>query len=854
MSARDNGLQPDPTRLLQQARELFDADPSSAANLARQALTLARQGSNASLAAQSLNLLADIERREGRLDSATSLVREALDCATAAGDAAARAYSISILGSLAWHQGNFAEAVSRFEETLAIREQLSDIPAVAAACGNLALLYRERGDLERALRFGERSLALREKVSDRRGIGAAHLNLGVIHADIGDWDRALENYLRSLTEAERVGDKAHAALCHNNIGEIYLNRGKLAQARYHLEKALVLAGDANAVWIQVEVLGTLGETAFAAGDFARALDCYERDRQLCLATNDREELAETLRRWAELLLAQGELADARERIAEALKLCEQTGSRREEGNCRRVLAQLTAASGNLEAAIGTIEESLDTLRPLGNGYELACSLLVAGQLSPKRTDRLAEALSLFQNLGCLAKATEVEELLAARETAKPDLLADLAGLAARPASLSAFCSAALTLMVERLPVYSAAIVLSDGQRFSSGPKAPQAGRGIRLDVAGRTVGRLLLERDVPDTPGLPAELTEVRLEPVCQLLALGIAAGLTRPATRPRLCGDRQARYPHVIGAATTLKSVLETVEQVAPTRASVLVLGESGTGKELIARLVHQLSDRRAGPFVAVNCAAIPENLLEAELLGVERGAATGVASRKGRFEAAHGGTLFLDEIGDMSLALQAKLLRVVQEMTFERVGSSSPTVVDVRIVCATNRDLEQAIVDGRFRRDLFYRLNVITVRLPPLRERREDIPALAETFVQRFAREYGRPAKALSGDCMDCLMHHDWPGNVRELENILERAVIICNTDTVTIAELPGELQARHEAGRRTSPVRASRKSAELQTVIAALESCGWVVTRAAAKLGISRRQLHRIIREHGITRPQP
>lgn len=844
MAASDNSVQPDAAGLLQQARALFDSDPSAASNLARQTLARARHGGDDSLAAQCLNLMADIERREGRLDSAAELVREALDCAAAAGDEAARAYSISVLGSLAWHRGDFTEAARRFEETLAIRERLPDVAAVAAACGNLALLYRELGDLERAVRFGRRSLELREQLGDRRGIGAARLNLGVIYADTGDWDRALESYLRSLTEHERTGDKAHAALCHNNIGELYLNRGKLAQARYHLEKALALAEEANAAWIQVEVLGTLGETAFAAGDFARALDLYDRDRQLCLTTGDREELAETLRRWAELLLAQGELAAARQRLDEARELCRQTGSRREAGNCWRVLAQLEAATGDIRSARQAIEKSIAALRPLGSGYELACSLLVAGRLAPQEADRLTEALSLFQNLGCLGKAAEVEELLAGREAPRPDLLAELAGLAARPTSLADFCTKSLALLSERLPLGSAALVLADGQTFSSGPAQPVAGISVPLEVAGRLVGRLMLQRELP----------EAGLKPACQLLALGIAAGLARPAVRTTGRDSCESRYPHIVGASTALRPALKVVEQVAPTRASVLVLGESGTGKELVARLVHQLSDRRAGPFVAVNCAAIPENLLEAELLGVARGAATGVAGRRGRFEAADGGTLFLDEVGDMSLALQAKLLRVLQEMTFERVGSTSPVSVDVRIVCATNRDLEQAIADGRFRRDLLYRLNVVTIRLPPLRERREDIPTLVETFLGRLGREYGRPARSVSEDCLACLMRYDWPGNVRELENVIERAVILCGTETITPEELPAELQTRRGTGGRTSPVRTSRKSAELQAVVAALESSGWVVTRAAARLGISRRQLHRIIREHGISRPRP
>ena len=248
-----------------------------------------------------------------------------------------------------------------------------------------------------------------------------------------------------------------------------------------------------------------------------------------------------------------------------------------------------------------------------------------------------------------------------------------------------------------------------------------------------------------------------------------------------------------MVGTAPAFRAALDTLRQVAPASATVLLLGESGTGKELAARLLHDLSPRAGGPFVPVNCAAIPETILESELFGYERGAFTGAAQRKeGRFQRAHGGTLFLDEVGDMSPAVQAKLLRVLQDGVVERLGGTQPVQVDVRIVAATNRDLAAEVRAGRFREDLFYRLDVVTVRLPPLRERREDVPLLAAAFLARFAERNRREVTGFSDAALQALSAHDWPGNVRELQHAIERAVVLCRGHVVDLGDLPDPVRA--------------------------------------------------------------
>jgi len=308
-----------------------------------------------------------------------------------------------------------------------------------------------------------------------------------------------------------------------------------------------------------------------------------------------------------------------------------------------------------------------------------------------------------------------------------------------------------------------------------------------------------------------------------------------------------------IIGESTALQRVLDIVRAVAPTRASVLLHGESGTGKELIARAIHDLSDRREGPFVSINAAALPETLIESVLFGHEKGAFTGAVKQvSGAFERAHRGTLLLDEISEMRLDLQAKLLRVLQEQEFERIGGSTPIRVDVRVIATTNRDLEAEVAAGRFREDLYYRLNVVSIPIPPLRERKEDIPMLVTHFVQRHAAELGKQIRSVSAEALEMLIAHDWPGNIRELNHAIERAVIMSSGpvlqksafDIRTAAIAPrGDTRgsAGTPAGSRTIRLETlNLEEAERILITEALAAAGQNRTRAAELLGISVRTL--------------
>jgi Nif-specific regulatory protein len=312
-----------------------------------------------------------------------------------------------------------------------------------------------------------------------------------------------------------------------------------------------------------------------------------------------------------------------------------------------------------------------------------------------------------------------------------------------------------------------------------------------------------------------------------------------------------------IIGDSAPIKAVLQQIQQAASSRSTVLLRGESGTGKELVARALHRLSPRSQQPFVKLNCAALPESLLESELFGHERGAFTGaIKMRRGRFEMAHHGTLFLDEIGDISPATQVKLLRVLQERTFERIGGNRSITVDVRIIAATNANLEEAVRARRFREDLYYRLHVVPIVLPTLRERKEDIPLLLGHFLQRFNAENHKQLK-ISSAAMDLIVGYDWPGNVRELENCIERMVVMARRDIIAPEDVPLSLSISRPAAfpgpslSGTEPATLPREIADIERerLIEALQRCGGVQTRAAALLGITPRQMGYRLRRYRI-----
>src|SRR5215471_436851 len=349
------------------------------------------------------------------------------------------------------------------------------------------------------------------------------------------------------------------------------------------------------------------------------------------------------------------------------------------------------------------------------------------------------------------------------------------------------------------------------------------------------------------------ELDELR-QRVTNLLKL---TGLEKENSALRSQLATEGQFGGMIGRSAEMRRAFEIADRVAATDSTVLILGESGTGKDLLAQEIHARSPRAARPFVAVNCAALPENLIESELFGYERGAFTGAAQqKKGKFELAHGGTLFLDEIGDMSPVTQAKVLRALENRTIERLGGSQSIPVDVRVISATHRDLPAEITAGKFREDLFYRLRVITIELPPLRARREDIPVLAEAFLKLHAGRHGRSAR-LTREAMEALVRYDWPGNIRELKNALERSLILARGEEIGLEDLPEEIPSGQpltslpSSPHRDLPLaepdfREAKRKFEVAYLRGKLEEHRWNVSRTARAIGLHRQSLQEKLRE--------
>ena len=390
----------------------------------------------------------------------------------------------------------------------------------------------------------------------------------------------------------------------------------------------------------------------------------------------------------------------------------------------------------------------------------------------------------------------------------------------------------------------------------------------------RVSGEELLRRVVESYPTLPVIILTGHgtIETAVQAMRDGAYDFLTKPVNLDRLSLlvkralstrelalqhralqeelDQKRQFANIIGTSVEMNRIFDVVRQVAPTRASVLITGESGVGKELIADAIHQLSNRREKPFVKVHCAALSESLLESELFGHEKGAFTGAVARKrGRFELAHLGSIFLDEIGEINQSVQIKILRVLQEKTFERVGGEQTLEVDVRIISATNKDLKTEIQRGTFREDLYYRLNVVNIHIPPLRDRKEDIPLLVSAFIKEFATENDKPVEGIDPKARALLYNYSWPGNVRELRNSIESAVVMAKGSIITPDDLPPSVAADSESNYVRIQLGASMAEAERELIRANLAANNGNKSRTAEALGIGRKTLHRKLAEYGM-----
>ncbi|MFO7652181.1 MAG: sigma 54-interacting transcriptional regulator [bacterium] len=788
-----------------------------------------------------------------------------------------------LLGSIALDTGQLDSARQCYERCVEIARRIGDAESEHRGLKQLGTVLLLGGDAAGALKWYRAA----EAVPDPRdaGTGRAVLlqGIGVAQQALGHWEEATESLYRALAIAEGLGrDDAGLddwARVLTSLGELSLRRDNTDKAIGLLEQVIRAAGEHEGTvpLLLPETHALLGDARLRQGDLARAEAEYHTGLEQARRMLNQLGTAQLHWRIAELEYSRERFGEGLDRAEAALAIAESIGSRPEQGNALRVKGRLLAAEGDAAGARDCFERALAALADLPDSYERALVryhygrfLLVQGERQ-LAIEHLTAAAESFRNLSVVREAEEINHLLMESQRsggADVALVRAVSGLVTMGLAPGRVLADALRLVCNGAGYDAGAFVLGGRVAASFGspdlaPGRAQAGDGdfvaspdrvwMRLPGVEGARGELLLERRVPAA----TEHNRLVLEAVVSLLGPALQA-VAADAARGRAHSSELAglRYRGVVGPSRAMREVLAMTMKFASAGVPVLVRGESGTGKELIARALHDSGPCAGGPFVAINCAAVPEQLLEAELFGVEKGAATGVTARKGKFELARGGTAFLDEIGDMSPGLQAKLLRVLQEKQFERVGGSEPICVEARVIAATNQQLAAAISDGRFRDDLYYRLNGAEIVLPPLRERRDDIPALVEHVIAAANREYGRNVAGIRPEALARLANHDWPGNVRELQHAVERAVVLAAGRYIEVGDLPAGLGAPDETPAGDTSLREMRRrkataapAGERERLLEALKAAGGSAAQAARAAGCSRAQFYRLLKKHGI-----
>ncbi|MEO0101780.1 MAG: sigma 54-interacting transcriptional regulator [candidate division WOR-3 bacterium] len=849
--------------LIEISKRHLRSDLKLAKYFATQAIALAKRGKERKSFGEALNFYANILRIEGNMGEALSFAQKALKVGEMENNKSIKATAYQILGLIHQANGDFEKALTCHKEALLLYQAQNDELGLAIAYNNLSLVHWYKGELAEALEYQKKSLAIKEARGESAAVAVSRLNMGVIYEDMGEWESATECFYRALVEKEKIKDCAGIALCYNNIGEIYLKRGKLDKAITLFETAISYSEKIGSLPRKAEALGNLGEANFLMGNFLRAMNLYVEAMEICTKINQKDELAKTYRRMGELLLRSQEIKEAQEFLTKALSLALETGIKKEEGNVRKALGNLYWALGEKETAKKYFQESCEVFRNLGIRYELGKAYLEYGKFLVENYAKniglpyLNEAKTIFKNLEIFQEGEELEKYLYRLEREENKgvaLLRSLSTICANPAPLTDFCRKCLSLLKEILLLEGCAIRI-DSHHLTLGTIEEAEAVAIPLSSGREKLGILYLKFPTP----APISLSETIKEAVANIIALGLEKAKSQAIPKPiELETEKEIPFEGIIGKTAKMREVFAIIKKVAPTKVSILIQGESGTGKELIARCIHNLSFGPDKPFVAINCAAIPETLLESELFGVEKGTATGVTEKKGKFELASGGTIFLDEIGDMTLSLQAKILRVLQEKKFEKVGGRKTIETDVRIIAATNQDLEKNVKEGKFREDLLYRLNVVSLSLPPLRERKEDIPLLVDYFIKKYNNEFQKSCQGVTEEVMDKFFRYHWPGNIRELENVLERAIILAQGEVITNSDLPPHLQFLPQEDKRPelkaikTKVKKEIGESEREIILNTLQTNQWDITKSAQKLGISRRHLYRLMAKYGLKRP--
>ena len=873
----------------------------------------------ARIRARTLENLGAVYRETAEPSQAQLYYEEALEIHRAAGDASGIASCHNHLGSLFHRMGRFKDAATRYELALESRRDLGDRHGTASSANNLAGSLLMLGRLKEASELFDEARQLAEELNEPARLASILSNTGLLRSYEGRIDEAETLHRQSLEIHRKRGDSAGQAHALNNLSSLAVDRGRLDDAIGYADECIRLWEVAGRRGNVAKPWANRGRALLELGRVSEARDAAERALDAAKHAQSAEYRAEALALGAEVACVAGDLDGAIRLATEAADSAERAESPPLRASCATILGRLHLEAGRLEEAKRHLETATRHARGMPGPYERACILAEQGKLLARAgseeagAERLRKALGEFERLGnhrwqvrVLAdlshvRASDPDESARLRAQAKrlaerhslEDLVAEPTWTVREPRGdvvdasewesiLNLWLHAArrssedpaefldpwFAFLRRRYRVTRVELALSAafGTFASSPADSGDAGGGAppeRVEWAWEsavTAGTLTIARDTA------FEASErAALRAFARVAALALDGCLDRIGKRGVASAETVERFEGLIGTSPAMREVYRLIEQVAPSDSSVLLLGESGTGKELAARAIHARSSRHGRPFVTINCPSIPRELIESELFGHEKGSFTGAdARRPGKVELADGGTLFLDEVGDMAIATQVRLLRFLEEREFQRVGGRETLHVDVRILAATSRDLADDVERKDFRRDLYYRLNVVPIRMPGLRERREDLPTLCDHFLASFAQR-GRSRHRLSERALQILVAHDWPGNVRELRNTLEYMATVAGEEILDEPHLPAAFRARaSSAGARLGESAESftlnpgeslaSRLRELEAVLIrrALEDADWNQSEAARRLGITETKVRNRRRQYGIRRP--
>lgn len=816
-------------------------------------------------------------RSEGHPDKALGYYQRALAVMERFSDP----YKLSVLENnlaiIHMDLNRWDQALECLSRSVELKKQISDLKGLASSYNNLGLIYLKMGLFNKASEHFAAALELSQETRDRSSVGSIYYNLADLHRCRQEWREASHYLEKSLKIARELGEESRLADCLLLSGKMSIDQLDFGAGKQSLDQAAKVFTKVKNRFGETEAKLAVAELALRMKNLRGAQKSLSQARPFMESIGNKWFEGRFKKVCGSLSRAKGERDKCLSWLLESSGIFKELGARFE-------LAKLYLELGKVKMEMGRVKEARTYLRE-------ALSMFEKSEVDGKRKE--AEAL--------LKQVKEMGEA----ENARIQTFYRLADLLNSVWDTDELLSKALELVIELLNAERGAIILYSEQDKSFEVKTS---RGLEEETSEDAIAisrRILTDVIESDSPLIVenaakneefAASKSVRMYNILSILCVPLR-------TKSRLIGtvylDHRSlpsvfssedvdflkafasliaiaiekselyvkaneeifqlkgvlhsfhQYPHIVGNSAKMQEIFNLVERIADSKASVLIYGESGTGKELIAHLIHTRSQRKDGPFIRVNCAALPETLLESELFGIEEKTATGVGFRKGKFELADGGAIFLDEIGDMSLSVQAKVLRVLQEKEFERVGGQRPIKVDIRIISATNMDLQKKVEEGTFRKDLYYRLNPIVINIPALRDRKDDIPYLVQHYAEKFSKENSKPQIEVTRKIIAALQSHSWPGNVRELEHLIESATLLSESGEFPRELLPQEVRIGKELVNldKYGKLREVLDWVEKKKIVQALERNRWNQVKAADELGLNEASLRRRIKKHRI-----